>query len=132
MTVTTVFGMMGLAVGTWAARIPAIKDGLHLSAGILGLALLGPAVGSVLSMPATGAILASVPPRRVVQVGLVALGGLLAGPAIIGGLAEVVGLPAALGTVVVLSGLIAVLAHFVLPRQPAVVGLPPPQEILIP
>ena len=77
MAVTAVFGMMGLAVGTWAARIPAIKDSLHLSAGILGLALLGPAVGSVLSMPATGAILASVPPRRVVQAGLVALGGLL-------------------------------------------------------
>jgi MFS family permease len=75
--VTVVFGMTGLAVGTWAARIPAIKDSLHLSAGILGLALLGPAVGSVLSMPATGAILASVPPRRVVQAGLVALGGLL-------------------------------------------------------
>jgi MFS family permease len=75
--VTAVFGVLGLAVGTWAARIPTIKDGLHLSPGVLGLALLGPAVGSVLTMPATGAILATVPPRRVVQAGIVALGGLL-------------------------------------------------------
>jgi MFS family permease len=75
--VTAVFGMLGLAVGTWAARIPTIKDGLHLSPGVLGLALLGPAAGSVLTMPATGAILATVPPRRVVQAGIVALGGLL-------------------------------------------------------
>jgi MFS family permease len=75
--VTAVFGMLGLAVGTWAARIPTIKDGLHLSPGVLGLALLGTAAGSVITMPATGAILATVPPRRVVQTGLVALGGLL-------------------------------------------------------
>jgi MFS family permease len=77
LAVTAVFGMMGLGVGTWAARIPAIKDGLHLSPGILGLALLGSAAGSVLTMPAAGAILATRPPRRVVQVGLLALGGLL-------------------------------------------------------
>jgi MFS family permease len=69
--------MLGQAAGTWAARIPAIKDALHLSPGVLGLALLGPALGSVLAMPATGAILATVPPRRVVQAGFLALGGLL-------------------------------------------------------
>jgi MFS family permease len=77
LAVTAVFGMMGLGVGTWAARIPAIKDSLHLSPGILGLALLGSAAGSVLTMPAAGAILATRPPRRVVEVGLLALGGLL-------------------------------------------------------
>jgi MFS family permease len=69
--------MLGLAGGTWAARIPAIKDALHLSPGLLGLALLGPALGSVLAMPAAGAALATVPPRRIVQLGLLALGGLL-------------------------------------------------------
>ena len=75
--VATVFVMLGLAGGSWAARIPAIKDALHLSPGILGLALLGPALGSVLAMPAAGAALATVPPRRIVQLGLLALGGLL-------------------------------------------------------
>ncbi|HEY1640421.1 MAG TPA: MFS transporter [Streptosporangiaceae bacterium] len=71
--VTAVFVVLGGAEGTWAARIPAIKAGLHLSPGLLGLALLGPAVGCVLAMPATGAILASVAPRRVTQFGLVLL-----------------------------------------------------------
>jgi MFS family permease len=75
--VAAVFVMLGLATGTWAARIPAIKDALHLSPGLLGLALLGPALGSVLAMPAAGAALATVPPRRIVQLGLLALGGLL-------------------------------------------------------
>ena len=72
-----VFVLLGGAEGTWAARIPAIKSGLHLSAGTLGLALLGPALGCVLAMPAVGAILASVTPRRVVRVGLVAVAGFL-------------------------------------------------------
>lgn len=75
--VTAVFLVLGMSEGVWAARIPAIKSGLHLSPGLLGLALLGPAVGCVLAMPATGAILASVAPRRVSQVGLVFLVALL-------------------------------------------------------
>jgi MFS family permease len=75
--VTVVFGMLGAATGTWAARIPAVKAELHLSPGILGLALLGPALGAVVAMPATGAVLASIPPRRVVQVGLLVVAGLL-------------------------------------------------------
>jgi len=75
--VTIVFAVLGLSAGTWAARIPAIKAGLHLSPGILGLALLGPAVGSVLAMPLAGAIMATVPPRRVVQCALLLLAGML-------------------------------------------------------
>jgi MFS family permease len=75
--VTAVFVVLGGAEGTWAARIPAIKSGLHLSPGLLGLALLGPAVGCVLAMPATGAILASVAPRRVTQFGVVLLAAML-------------------------------------------------------
>jgi MFS family permease len=75
--VTAVFLVLGGSEGTWAARIPAIKAGLHLSPGLLGLALLGPAVGCVLAMPATGAILASVAPRRVTQFGVVLLAAML-------------------------------------------------------
>ena len=75
--VTIVFGVLGLSTGTWAARIPAIKTALHLSPGVLGLTLLGPALGSVLAMPLAGAILATVPPRRVVQCGLLFLAGML-------------------------------------------------------
>jgi len=75
--VTVVFLVLGLSAGTWAARIPAIKAGLNLSPGILGLCLLGPAVGSVLTMPAAGAIMATVPPRPVVQCALLLLAGML-------------------------------------------------------
>ncbi|HUZ24457.1 MAG TPA: MFS transporter [Streptosporangiaceae bacterium] len=75
--IAAVFVLLGGAEGTWAARIPAIKAGLHLSPGLLGLALLGPALGCVLAMPAIGAILASMAPRRVVRVGLVAVAGFL-------------------------------------------------------
>jgi hypothetical protein len=67
--VTIVFGVLGLSTGTWAARIPAIKTALHLSPGVLGLTLLGPALGSVLAMPLAGAILATVPPRRACSAG---------------------------------------------------------------
>lgn len=75
--VTIVFVVLGLSAGTWAARIPAIKAALHLSPGVLGLALLGPAAGSVLTMPLAGAIMATVPPRRVVQAALLLLAGML-------------------------------------------------------
>jgi len=75
--VTVVFLVLGLSAGTWAARIPAIKAGLSLSPGILGLCLLGPAVGSVLTMPVAGAIMATVPPRPVVQCALLLLAGML-------------------------------------------------------
>jgi MFS family permease len=75
--VTIVFVTLGLSAGTWAARIPAIKAALHLSPGILGLCLLGPAAGSVLTMPLAGAIMATVPPRRVVQCALLLLAGML-------------------------------------------------------
>jgi MFS family permease len=71
--VFAVFFSLGATAGVWAARIPAIKAGLHLSAGTLGLVLLGPAIGSILAMPATGAILTIVPPRRVVQLGVLAI-----------------------------------------------------------
>src|SRR5580693_4544922 len=71
--VVAVFFALGATAGVWAARIPALKAGLHLSAGTLGLVLLGPAIGSVLAMPATGAILTVVPPRRVVQLGVLAI-----------------------------------------------------------
>jgi MFS family permease len=72
-----VFFVLGATAGTWAARIPALKGALHLSAGTLGLVLLGPAVGSVLTMPAVGAILATVAPRRVVLLGVVIVTALL-------------------------------------------------------
>jgi hypothetical protein len=54
--------------------------------------------------------------------------GALAGPAIIGGLADVTSLPAALGTVVLLSALIVVLAGAVRPRRRPAAAPDPPAE----
>lgn len=71
---TAVFFLLGASVGTWAARIPAVKGELHLGAGTLGLCLLGPALGSALAMPSAGALLATVQPRRVIQSSIVAAG----------------------------------------------------------
>ena len=71
--VVAVFFALGATTGAWAARIPAIKAGLHLSAGTLGLVLLGPAIGSMLTMPVTGALLASLSPRRLVQISVLAI-----------------------------------------------------------
>jgi MFS family permease len=72
-----VFLLVGCAAGTWAARLPAIKAHLHISAGVLGLALLGPAVGAVMAMAVVGAVLVKVKPRRVVAVMFVPYGILL-------------------------------------------------------
>ena len=53
--VAAIFLLNGLLFGSWAARIPAVRDRLGLSDGELGLALGCVAVGSLLSMPPAGA-----------------------------------------------------------------------------
>lgn len=51
------FGVLGVANGVWLARIPAIKQHLHLSDGLLGLALLAAPAGLVVAAPLAGRIL---------------------------------------------------------------------------
>lgn len=75
--VVAVFFLLGLVSAAWASRIPAVKGSLRLSAGSLGLALLGAAVGSIIAMPFTGVVLKSVAPRRVVQLAFVPAAGLI-------------------------------------------------------
>lgn len=57
LAVVTVFLVSGAGFANWAARIPAVKDGVGLSTGQLGIALLGPAIGSLASMPLAGALM---------------------------------------------------------------------------
>lgn len=52
--VCLLFLLAGMAVGTWTARIPAIKQQLELSDGRLSLALLGIAAGAIAGMQAVG------------------------------------------------------------------------------
>jgi predicted MFS family arabinose efflux permease len=72
-----VFFALGATAASWASRLPAIKDGLHLSPGLLGVVLLGPAIGSLLAMPLAGKLLRQVSPRRVVRLAFVPLAVLL-------------------------------------------------------
>lgn len=54
LVLATVFAVHGAVSGTFASRIPWIKDHLELSPGALGLALVCPAIGSSLMMPLAG------------------------------------------------------------------------------
>jgi predicted MFS family arabinose efflux permease len=54
--VFVVFAMNGLGVASWAARIPAVRDGLGYSEAQMGLLLLTGAIGSVLALPLSGMI----------------------------------------------------------------------------
>jgi predicted MFS family arabinose efflux permease len=49
-----VFAMNGFLLASWVARLPASRDRLGAGAAELGLALLAPGVGSLLSMPFSG------------------------------------------------------------------------------
>jgi predicted MFS family arabinose efflux permease len=49
-----VFAMNGFLLASWVARLPATRDRLGAGAAELGLALLAPGVGSLLSMPFSG------------------------------------------------------------------------------
>jgi MFS family permease len=52
--VALVFFLHGQVIGTWAARIPAIADGLHLGAGEIGLALMAETLAGVCALPVAG------------------------------------------------------------------------------
>lgn len=52
------FFICGLVLAAWVSRIPAIKQQLGLSAGELGLVLMGGPIGLVLAMPLTGWLIA--------------------------------------------------------------------------
>jgi MFS family permease len=60
------FIMLGFAGSSWAARIPQVRDGLHLTPARLGLVLLAIAAGSVVSLPLAGQIVAHLGSRRTV------------------------------------------------------------------
>jgi MFS family permease len=84
----------GFAFASWAARIPQVRDGLHLDSSELGLLLLAVAGGSIIALPLAGPVVTRLGARRTVaamalvfSVGLaVAAVGYLAGvvPVVVG------------------------------------------------
>ena len=63
-SVTVLFVVHGALFGSFAARIPAIKNDLGLGEGALGLALLCMTLGSLVSMPLAGGLVAREGSRR--------------------------------------------------------------------
>jgi MFS family permease len=56
----------GFAFASWAARIPQVRDGLHLSSATLGLVLLSLAAGALIALPLAGSIVHRFNSRRTV------------------------------------------------------------------
>ena len=56
LAVLAYFGVLGLASGDWLARLPAIKHGLGLSDGTLGVALLAGSAGQVVAAMLAGRV----------------------------------------------------------------------------
>jgi MFS family permease len=69
---TLIFFMTGFVYAAWATRIPAIKADLDLSAGALGLAILGLEGGGIIGLPAGGALAARAGSRSALRIGFAA------------------------------------------------------------
>ncbi|GIM84587.1 MFS transporter [Salinispora arenicola] len=79
--VAVVFALNGLAIGSWFARVPAVREALDLTAGRLGLLLLAMSAGAVVAMPTSGLVAQRLGTARTVVVAtlLVSTGLLVAG-----------------------------------------------------
>ena len=60
------FGGAGVAMATWASRIPQVRDQLGLDPSALGLVLLAVAAGSLVSLPISGPLVGRFGSRRIV------------------------------------------------------------------
>ncbi|MDP9823831.1 MFS transporter [Nocardioides massiliensis] len=67
-----VFVLNGLCFATWVSRLPQARRALELDNAQLGLLLLALAVGSMIALPLTGALIERVGVRIAVRAGLVA------------------------------------------------------------
>jgi len=66
--VAAIFAVHGGVSGSFAARIPWIKDHLGMGAGELGLALIMPALGAIIAMPFAGRVVNRVGGRTATRV----------------------------------------------------------------
>jgi MFS family permease len=55
-----IFGANGLVFASWAARIPAVTEILHISSGQMGTLLLCTAVGSLIALPTAGHVISRI------------------------------------------------------------------------
>ncbi len=75
------YGASGLAFASWVSRLPAIRDGLNLTPGAVGLLLMCMTVASFLSVSASGVIVIRLGSRLTIRIGgaMVGFGLALAG-----------------------------------------------------
>ncbi|HEU0257145.1 MAG TPA: MFS transporter, partial [Microbacteriaceae bacterium] len=66
------FGLSGVALSTWVARIPSVRDDLSLSTFAVGLIMLASSGGSILGLIAAPPLLTRLGPRRAIGAMLVA------------------------------------------------------------
>ena len=85
---TLIFFMTGFVYAAWATRIPAIKAELDLSAGTLGLAVLGLEAGAIVGLPAGGVLTARAGSRTALRLGFAFYPAALVAVALAPGLAE--------------------------------------------
>ncbi|SHG95447.1 MFS transporter [Streptoalloteichus hindustanus] len=64
LAVAALFCLLGFQYATWAARLPALKTGLDLSAAELGVLLLAPGVGATVSFPLVAMLMKRLGSRR--------------------------------------------------------------------
>ena len=70
--VLTIFFVNGATIASWVPHIPLVQEKLGLSEGLLGLALLGVALGAVFSLTLSGWLIARFGSRAVTSVSTVA------------------------------------------------------------
>ena len=82
LTVSSLFLLHGLIYASWVSRIAAVQAGLQLSSATLGLALAGLGLGSLISMPFTGWLIARRGSKPVCSVSSIAFSAALALPGV--------------------------------------------------
>ena len=72
--VVVAYGMSGVAFASWVSRLPAIRDGLDLTPGTIGLLLLCMTAGSFVSVSASGLIVLRFGSKRTIRIGSIMVG----------------------------------------------------------
>lgn len=72
--VVAAYAFSGIAFATWVSRLPAIRDGLDLTPGNVGLLLLCMTLGSFISVSASGLIVLRFGSRQTIRIGSIMVG----------------------------------------------------------
>ncbi|MGO4490871.1 sugar MFS transporter [Arthrobacter sp. 2YAF22_2] len=72
--VVVAYGFSGIAFASWVSRLPAIRDGLDLTPGNVGLLLLCMTLGSFVSVSASGLIVLRFGSKQTIRIGSIMVG----------------------------------------------------------